>query len=401
MNTAEQRLANAKVTITINHPFFGYLLAGLEFKQFNTRGLTMATDGYRVAYSPKFLETLTNNEILFVLCHEVLHCALEHIARRKGRERLLWNIAIDIVTNEILAHNEIGQQPKYTVRGKQFLPPEFFKKEGQINKSAEEVYREVMNNVKLIKTRGDSSPNFDQHYDPNRRVFGVVDPFEDPEIKEFFSKPREKSVDWPSRLAQASVFAKSRGIVPLGVDEEYELVIKGQFPWQRLLAQYVQQTLAYDTTFSRPNRRFVSRNLYLPATEKSNLIVVIAIDTSGSISDREAKIFISEAFAILGQFPRIEIIVIQCDAKIQNVKKYTNWDTPPSKFELKGRGGTKFEPVFDYIQKKQISLDALIYLTDGYAPFPQKSPIQKPVFWVLTNRQVTPPFGRKIYFPPS
>ena len=399
MNEVEQRLTNAKVTITISFPFFGYLLAGLEFKQFNTKGLTMATDGYRVAYSPTFLESLTNNEVLFVLCHEVLHCALEHLARRKGRQRLLWNIAVDIVTNEILARNKIGQQPKLTVRGKQFLPPKFFKKEELINISAEEVYREVMNNVKVITISG--SPNFDQHYDPSQGVFGVANPLEDPELKKFFGESKNKVVDWPSKLAQASVFAKSRGTVPLGIDQEYELVMKGQFPWQRLLAQYVQQTLAYDTTFTRPNRRFVSRNLYLPATEKSNLTVVIAIDTSGSISDREAQIFISEAFAILGQFPRIEILVIQCDAKVQDVKKYTNWDTPPSIFKLKGRGGTSFEPVFDYIQKERISLDALIYLTDGYAPFPPKSPIQKPVFWVLTDRQVTPPFGRKIYFPPS
>jgi predicted metal-dependent peptidase len=399
MNAIEKRLTNAKVTIAINYPFFGFLLAGLEFKQFDTPGLTMATDGYRVAYSSKFLEKLTNNEVLFVLCHEVLHCALEHLARRKGRQRVIWNIAVDIVTNEILAQNKIGQQPQYTVRGKHFLPPNFFKKEQLISISAEEVYREVMKNVKVIKIQG--SPNFDQHYDPSQGVFGVSDALEDPELREYFGQPQEENIDWPSRLGQASVFAKSRGTVPLGIDQEYELVMKGQFPWQRLLAQYVQQTLAYDTSFSRPNRRFVSRNLYLPATEKFNLMVVIAIDTSGSISDSEAQTFISETFAILGQFPRIEIIVIQCDAKVQDVKKYTNWDTPPSKFKLKGRGGTSFEPVFDYIQKERINMDALIYLTDGYAPFPQKSPIQKPVFWVLTDRQVTPPFGRKIYFPPS
>ena len=156
-----------------------------------------------------------------------------------------------------------------------------------------------MNNVKVITISGDESPNFDQHYDPSQGVFGVSNPLEDPELKKFFGESKEKVVDWPSKLAQASVFAKSRGLVPSGIDQEYELVMKGQFPWQRLLAQYVQQTLAYDTTFTRPNRRFVSRNLYLPATEKSNLTVVIAIDTSGSISDKEAETFISETFAIL------------------------------------------------------------------------------------------------------
>ncbi|MFX0093072.1 MAG: VWA-like domain-containing protein, partial [Candidatus Hodarchaeota archaeon] len=287
-----------------------------------------------------------------------------------------------------------GKQPANSLKGEHFFPDKSLRKNKLVNRASEEVYRELMNNAeKVTKMVADGLHNFDQHCEP--------DEGESRRLRSFFNQSRPRIADWSSRLGQASVFAKSRGKTPLGLEEEYGLAIKGQFPWQRLLAQYVQQSLAYDTTFTRPNRRFISRKLYLPGTEKSNLTILVAIDTSGSIRQNEAELFISETFSILSQFPRVEIIVIQCDAAIQDIQKYTNWDTPPSKFSFKGRGGTNFKPIFEYIEKERISLDTLIYFTDGHAPFPKKSPILKPVFWVLTDRKMDPPFGRKIYYSPK
>ncbi|MHA2294487.1 MAG: vWA domain-containing protein [Candidatus Hodarchaeales archaeon] len=404
----EQRLSNARVNITIFHSFFGYLLAGLEFIPKDILGLTMATDGYMVIYSPRYAKSLTNEELEFVLCHEVLHCALEHMIRRKERNQIIWNIAVDIVTNEILVQNKIGKQPKNTVRGTNFLPIEYFEKRGLMNKSAEEVYRELITRVKKITVQigGEGSPNFDQHHDPDeQRIAGSKSETEEKQrteskIADVFRGTKKSEVDWSARLSQAAVFAKSRGKLPTGIEEEYELTVKGYFPWQRLLASYIQQSLAHDMTFTRPNRRFVSRDLYFPAVEKSGLNVVVAIDTSGSINDEEARVFLGETFAILGQFPRINIIVIQCDATVQDVQTYSNWDAPPAKLKIKGRGGTDFRPVFEHVEKNRIQLDVLIYLTDGYGMFPEKQPYLLPVFWVLTQRDVNPPFGRKIFFPP-
>ncbi|MFW9997900.1 MAG: VWA-like domain-containing protein, partial [Candidatus Odinarchaeota archaeon] len=310
---------------------------------------------------------------------------------------------VDIVTNEILVRNKIGKPPKKVVRGEQFLSSEFYEKDGLINKSAEEIYRELASRaVKVTEyIEQNGSPNFDQHYEPGKQQEDQNGGEKsNSEIAKAFKKIKRSVMDWKSRLAQASVYAKSRGRVPFGIEEEYELVIKGYFPWQRLLAQYIQQSLAYDTTFTRPNRRYVSRDLYLPATEKSGINIVVAIDTSGSIGEEEAKVFIGETFAILSQFQRVEITVIQCDAAVQEVKHYSNWDVPPAKFKMKGRGGTDFRPVFDHVEKEKVPMDVLIYLTDGYGTFPEKQPYQVPVFWVLTTRNVNPPFGRKVFFPP-
>ena len=51
---------------------------------------------------------------------------------------------------------------------------------------------------------------------------------------------------------------------------------------------------------------------------------------------------------------------------------------------IHGRGGTDFDPVFEYINRdRSVKYDGCIYLTDGYANAPIKKPRCK-VFWVIT-----------------
>src|SRR5690606_9572129 len=56
-----------------------------------------------------FTETLEDEEVAFVLAHEVLHCVLGHPDRRGERERLRWNVAVDYATNALLV--ETGFTP--------------------------------------------------------------------------------------------------------------------------------------------------------------------------------------------------------------------------------------------------------------------------------------------------
>jgi len=52
---------------------------------------------------------------------------------------------------------------------------------------------------------------------------------------------------------------------------------------------------------------------------------------------------------------------------------------------VSGRGGTMFDPAFEYLQKerKRQTFDGCIYLTDGYATTPQIKPPCR-LLWVLT-----------------
>src|SRR3954470_15283837 len=63
---------------------------------------TLATDGRELAYGPDFVDGLPADELLGVLAHEVMHCALAHPARRGRRDPRRWNVASDLATNPLL-----------------------------------------------------------------------------------------------------------------------------------------------------------------------------------------------------------------------------------------------------------------------------------------------------------
>ena len=97
-------------------------------------------------------------------------------------------------------------------------------------------------------------------------------------------------------------------------------------------------------------------------------------------------------------FGNYELIVIQCDAEIQHIEKFSG-DTPlPPNYQWKsyGDGGTCFIPPFEYVKEHKLRPDIFIYLTDGYGDAPEKAP-NFPVLWVLTNDGEDPAlWGKKI-----
>jgi hypothetical protein len=68
---------------------------------------TAAVDGVHLFINPDFFAPLTEKQIVFILCHEVLHCALLHFSRMAGRDPQQWNIAGDYEINLMLADDGI------------------------------------------------------------------------------------------------------------------------------------------------------------------------------------------------------------------------------------------------------------------------------------------------------
>lgn len=94
----DPRLIKARVSLIVLQPFYGSLAMQLEFVM--TRDVqTMATDGKKIFVNPDYLDTLTEQQLIFVLAHEVSHCAYRHHTRRQNRDPDLWNTACDIIVN--------------------------------------------------------------------------------------------------------------------------------------------------------------------------------------------------------------------------------------------------------------------------------------------------------------
>jgi predicted metal-dependent peptidase len=165
--------------------------------------------------------------------------------------------------------------------------------------------------------------------------------------------------------------------------------------WKQILAEFVEQEIN-DYGFSPPDRRFSWNDIILPDFSEPEDVVknlVFAIDTSGSIGEREFQVFISEIVGCISQFGgKVKGHLIYCDAEIHNEGVYDLEDV--AKSMPVGGGGTDFRPVFDWIRD---NLDddcaGLVYLTDGYGTYPDNSP-NYPNLWVLTN-EYDVPFGMK------
>ena len=113
---------------------------------------------------------------------------------------------------------------------------------------------------------------------------------------------------------------------------------------------------------------------------------VIAIDTSGSCSGEVVQDFLNKTYSIMKStenfFRKVNIHIIQCDAKIQQDTKITSdeeFENFMDNLQLFGFGGTDFRPVFYYVEElieqgEFDNLKGLIYFTDGYGIFPEWRP---------------------------
>jgi len=101
---AFKRMRAAVFFLNAQYPFFGGLLSRLIIRE--NRGIdTMCTDGVSIHYGPGYVHEHTDDEIMWVIAHEVLHCALLHFLRMPGKDAKtvsIWNYATDYALNQML-----------------------------------------------------------------------------------------------------------------------------------------------------------------------------------------------------------------------------------------------------------------------------------------------------------
>ena len=100
VKNAVRRMTEERALLIKNNPFFGHLSMGLQLACAPCK--TACTDGSRLIFDPAFAEKLSDQELQFVILHEVLHCVFRHCIRGKGLHSVLYNIACDIVVNSTI-----------------------------------------------------------------------------------------------------------------------------------------------------------------------------------------------------------------------------------------------------------------------------------------------------------
>jgi predicted metal-dependent peptidase len=149
----------------------------------------------------------------------------------------------------------------------------------------------------------------------------------------------------------------------------------------------------YDVNI-KSTRRKVSKRFEDAAgiQHKKKVSILVAIDTSGSVSNKELQDFFSEIDYVYKAGARVTII--QCDTRINKIEEYDGKNIP----EIKGRGGTDFNPPVDYYVKHKKEYASLIYFTDGEAPLPTQHP--QGMVWVISSQGLMQDFpGKAIQIP--
>ncbi len=391
------KLSAARTRLILDKPFLGALVLRLPMKRADPKWCsTSATDARAFYYNESYIEALSLAQTQFVLAHEALHCALSHFARRQHRDKRRWDLACDFAVNPLLIQD--GLTP----------PPNALYLEEYAGMTAEEIYP-------LIEEPGDQQPQ-DQHLydnDTPQQAQGRADPGEHrqstsagaeaqwdeeaggaPQPPPLGYEERNRlETQWQQRLAGAAQQAMRAGKLGGLIARMVDHLLQPQLPWRMLLARYLTMCGREDFNYARPGRR--EGEAILPSLRSAQVDVVVGVDTSGSITQREMDQFIAEVDAIKGQI-KARITLLTCDAQLGPGAPWVfeAWEQLRPPKNIQGGGGTSFVPVFDWVETQQWSPDILVYFTDAQGVFPQREPAY-PVLWLVKGKAKIP-WGQRV-----
>jgi predicted metal-dependent peptidase len=384
-----------RAALIFERPFIASLAMRLPLVPVvDARVPTACTDGKTIWFNPAFLRGLSPAERVFVLAHEVWHCALLHSLRRGEREPRCWNLAVDHEVNGLLVADG-WTAPRGAV---------WFERWSSL--SAEEVYERL-----LAEGPRPGDEPLDVHLEPGpagHRPCGgaprdaeaeedapdlVRDPDFRPEVH-----GREVWEPWPGRVQVARQICAGHGTLSRAEAAVLARLSEGTVDWRRVLRDFVTRTLGGERSWSPPARRHVHRGLYLPSLRGAELDIVVAMDTSGSVHSMLPEM-LAEVHGLVSAFARWTIRLIWCDCEIQHEELWTSDDPPDLKrLHVPLGGGTDFRPVFTRLQDAPPRI--LLYVTDGMGDAPEHAP-PYPVLWVLGGRhtRAPTPWGQVAHFP--
>lgn len=378
-----QTIVSAKMNLYKNHPFFSYLVSSLKIQEKERKDVpTACVDAFgNMYYSNSFFSSLNMKEAVSVLLHEALHVAFCHCLRLNGRDPELWNIAVDIVVNNMLINNEFTLPKDCLTPNNNTITLNINNKPVVIQninaKMPEPIYEELLQHItknppkngqgqSLQDVRGGfDSHEFNKNMSDNDNSGGENKGLSPSEIEEQSSK-------WERVLNEAAIYAKSKGNVPIGMERIFDFINqKHKICWKKVLRHKIVDQLPFDFNWMKRSKSSFVTNCYTPAAVGEKVRVNVAIDTSGSMSNKQLKEIVTELCGIANDFKNaadVRILVHDCsihnDVRINNITKRKILTT-----KYPGGGGTSHVPVFETLvrTKKPYDTKSVILFTDGYS----------------------------------
>jgi predicted metal-dependent peptidase len=172
---------------------------------------------------------------------------------------------------------------------------------------------------------------------------------------------------------------KKRGYVPGEIDGliKIEEITPAKFNWRGYIRRFTGiSTKVFTKKIRRKENRRFSDNPGLKIKMRQHML--LAIDTSGSVSNTELMEFMNEINHIYKA--GVDITIIQCDTRIRSIEPYKGGN----EIEVHGRGGTEFDPVLEYYNGNLKKYTSLVYFTDGEC-YTSVTP-RGNILWVLSEQ---------------
>jgi predicted metal-dependent peptidase len=438
-------------------PYFGAILRGLirreiddvmaaQLKAFGmTSTIAVTRDGI-LYWCPKFIMTLSADELAAALVHEAMHLALQHSKRASAlgivpevgvditldhvSKARLWNMAADACINEEIR--------KFTALPADAVYPETLNQPGGL--PAEERYRRLLEEEKKAQQQqqksgggaGDQSPNGKKnqpgkgggvasghcggcahHPIPGEPQPGKGGGGGGKDAKGGGGMAPGRSEAEMARLRRATAEAvkdfgsRNRGTVPASLDRwATEMLAPPKVPWRQKLARIVRGAIAYrpgavDFTWSRMSRRQAGVGYGLgrpvvPATHAPQPRVGVLVDTSGSMSADALAAALAEIRGVIDAVGA-QVTVAVCDAAMHGIKEVRTVEDAAKL--LKGGGGTDMSPGQRAFAERKPIVDVLIILTDGYIGdgYLKTEPPYRTIWCVLGSTEMPCPYGERVF----
>ncbi|MDY4146133.1 MAG: VWA-like domain-containing protein [Bacilli bacterium] len=408
--------------ISERNTYYGYFLMNMKFEvNFGTdsiAGIKLNTFPPVFESNPLNLCRFKLKEIIYIICHEIDHIVLNHptemvkINPNKIPELFhKFNLAADAAVNDRL-NDEIAHKNKYLSEPEGIITSKVLEKMFNLKDVKPlENYAYYYNLIKDLELKDELNQNntlisgidgvgMPIDYESDNSSFCISD--ENSEMEDHNWDDGDSSFNIEDLVKEfinstvSMIGSETRGLMPASFLTQIEKInAPATLSWKQILKKYVGTIVAGKRkTRTRLNRRQPERFDLSGRMDEKIIKIVVAIDTSGSVSDEQITKIFNEIFAIIATRKK-EITVIECDAEVKKVYKIEKQSDV--KLKVAGRGGTCFSPVIEYINKDKYFRDALlIYFTDGYGEEKIPKPKTYRNIWVLTESDylsVENPYG--------
>ena len=373
----QQSLSKISKELMLKEPYYGFFLIMLNKmwrKDLPTAGVSKNGINYQLAINEEFWTSLSEKHQMGLLKHELLHIAFGHLVSFGSfRNKKLANVAMDMEINQYI-------DPDYLPDGG--IDINNYEDLNLDEKAGCRYYYDKLQQLKDEKDKNGTCGNeeMDKLLDnvdsgdvPDHSTWEEFD-----DLSEAEKKLIEKQIQKVLSDAKEQTI-KKRGNVPGEIEGVIiiEEIVKPKFDWRSYVRRFSgTSTKVFTKKIRRKENRRYDENPGLKIKMKQHML--LAIDTSGSVSDTELTEFMNEIHHIYKA--GVDITIVQCDTSINSIEEYKG----KNELNVKGRGGTEFDPVLDYYNANQKKYTSLVYFTDGecYTSVKPKGRI----LWVLSER---------------